>query len=178
MAQGHCTCKAAAQTEQISFWQVENDFFNPQSLQPHCDKVFSISCCNNVETLVMIWSRKGDPKVSMGKPMYHSPATIFTPTDEPSGSSKNKLLHFTVQWRETGLCVKQKFSWWPKVLPHKPEAKPIYIYIYIITCFNTTILYLESVILCIDWKALWGIFVGLQYLGREMGRLPKDCCSS
>lgn len=108
-AQGHCRC--AMQHSTNRFRWLENSFCNPHFLQSHCDKAFSILRCDNVETLVMIWSRKGDPKVITGKPMYHSPAAIFTPIHEPSVLSKNKLLHFTVHWRETGLCVKQKFSW-------------------------------------------------------------------
>lgn len=119
---------AAARTEQISFWRLENSSCNPHSPQPHCNKAFSISQCDNVEALVMIWSRKGDPKVSTGKPMYHSPAAIFAPIHEPSGPSKNKLLHFTVQWRERGLCLKHKLCWWPKVLP--VEGKPTHAHVY------------------------------------------------
>lgn len=88
------------------------------------DVEFSISHWDNAEAPVMIWSRKGDPKVSRGKPMYHSPAAIFTAIDEPSGSSKNKLLHFTVQWRGAGLCVERKLRRWPTMLPQTLKARP------------------------------------------------------
>lgn len=52
--------------------------------------------------------------MSTGKPIYHSPAIIFTPIHEPSDPGKIKLLHFTVQQRETGFCVKQNSAGDPK----------------------------------------------------------------
>lgn len=47
---------------------------SPQSL---CDKAFSKSGCDNAGVLVVIRNRKGDPKVSAGKLMYQSTASIF-----------------------------------------------------------------------------------------------------